>query len=233
MLQPQPQQLRFLSFPQTTFISPQAALVSPDFQTVTVGRLVNGTFLSDPVDVNVKKTGEVSCIRALDLKGAKKRKKQLHKGRKLLRLPAVVKPMPAGRGVPLLVRSGKTVVFNRVAKTGSQSIAELLVQLKKRNKVEPRVLIHAVEELRQPMNMVEKKIRKEKQTELCDLVVFFLFQVAEFVHQVDSEAARGATAWVRHYNFPDFERFDAEWTPVHVNIVRDPVERVRIGIGSN
>ncbi len=54
--------------------------------------------------------------------------------------------------------------------------------------------------------------------------------MAEFVHQVDSEAARGATAWVRHYNFPDFERFDAEWTPVHVNIVRDPVERVRIGV---
>ena len=118
-----------------------------------------------------------------------------------VKLPAVAKAAPAeGR---VLVRSGRTLVFNRVAKTGSQSITELLMKLRGKNGIQPKVLIHEVELLMEPPE-----------------------KVAEFVGQVDARTA--PTAWVKHYNFVDFERYGAGWTPTYINIVRDPVERVRM-----
>ncbi len=120
--------------------------MSPDAESVTVGRLVNGTFLSHPEEVKVRRMGELSCVKAIDIGGAEV--VRLWR-RKMLRLPAVVRAMPE-RGA-VLVRSGRALVFNRVAKTGSQSIIELMVQL---GRLPAYVDIRTREELRQPANQV-------------------------------------------------------------------------------
>ena len=49
--------------------------------------------------------------------------------------------------------------------------------------------------------------------------------IADFVRQVDAKQRPGA--WVRHYSFVDFEKYGSFWTPTYINMVRDPVERVR------
>ena len=50
--------------------------------------------------------------------------------------------------------------------------------------------------------------------------------VADFVAAVDGFSAD--SAWVKHYNFVDFSHFGSAWSPTYFNVVRDPVERVKI-----
>ena len=50
--------------------------------------------------------------------------------------------------------------------------------------------------------------------------------VADFVAAVDGSSAD--SAWVKHYNFVDFSRFGSAWSPTYFNVVRDPVERVKM-----
>lgn len=50
--------------------------------------------------------------------------------------------------------------------------------------------------------------------------------MADFVAAVDGSSAD--SAWVKHYNFVDFSRFGSTWSPRYFNVVRDPVERVKI-----
>ena len=52
--------------------------------------------------------------------------------------------------------------------------------------------------------------------------------MSKFVGLIDASASRRDAAYIRHYNFADFERMGAQWEPIYINIVRDPVEKVRI-----
>lgn len=49
--------------------------------------------------------------------------------------------------------------------------------------------------------------------------------VADFVLRVDETPE--PSAFIRHYNFVDMERYGAVWNPMYINIVRDPIDKVR------
>ena len=135
----------FAHFSQGQIVEGKVAHLTPDLERLRVGTLVNGTFLRDSFEVEVSglKTGEMGCVQSVDLSEVKRKEGTEIE---LFRLPVIVKCFPQfGR---VFIRSSKTLVFNRIAKTGSQSITELLVQLQKKNGVEPRVII---KEVRKPI----------------------------------------------------------------------------------
>ncbi len=125
---------------------------SADARSVTGGSLINGSLISDPYPAKIRKIGEEDCIKAIRLASVDKSGDAYDY--ELLRLPVLVVPSPNASG-SLLVRSSKTLVFNRIAKTGSQAMTELLVQLgqmKKEagsNEMRVEVVLSSVEELRQ------------------------------------------------------------------------------------
>ncbi len=123
-------------------------MLSPNLERITVGRMVNGSFLSDPAEVRIRRMGEVGCVRVIDLAGSE----VIRRRSSLARLPAVVVTVPE-RG-HVLVRSARALVFNRVAKTGSQSVIELLAQL---GRTPMHVELRTVEELKQAEDKVLNK----------------------------------------------------------------------------
>ncbi len=161
-----------------------------------IGKLVNDSLLVDAERVEITGIGEDSCVRVIKIRRMDDEKKK-----PLVRLPVLIKSLE-GTG-QILVRSAKTLIFNRLAKTGSQALSELLVQLSERNGFKTNVLLHRVEHLMEPPEIV-----------------------AQFVQKVESEMM--PTAWVKHYNFVNFEEFGGQWMPQYINIVRDPIERVTV-----
>lgn len=139
--------------------------------------------------------GEYNCVRYLD----HDMEEEETKIEEDMKLPVIIK-VDAELGA-LLVRTSKTVIFNRIAKTGSQSITELLVQLEKETGIKPNIVIKGTEYLLEPPDMV-----------------------ASVVEMVDSDPM--PMAYVRHYNFVNFYQFGAFYSPTYINMVRHPVERV-------
>jgi len=105
----------------------------------------------------------------------------------------------------LLVRDGRALIFNRVAKTGSQSITQLLTKLEKRHDFQSQIIIES---------NVERLFEAPK-------------ILADFVAVVDRKSLTGSFAFVKHVNFVDFDKYGAQWSPLYLNMVRHPVERVR------
>ena len=166
---------------------------SSDLKIIYAGKL-NGTWLQEAVKVNIEGMADYDCIKTLRVSEMSENAAKFE-----VKLPVLIKTV-SEIGL-ILVRSSKTLVFNRVAKTGSQSLIELLVQLKKHTGLEMNIDRRPVEHLMEPAKMVNN-----------------------FVQKVDSSAE--PTAFVRHYNFVNFLDYGSIWNPVYINIVRDPLERV-------
>ncbi|TRY77290.1 hypothetical protein TCAL_00102 [Tigriopus californicus] len=163
-----------------------------------MGTLANSSLLLDAKEVKFSRSTDYRCVQVLDTTTAEPVKKSKTSPKKI-RLPVVIKALPELGKV--VVRSGKTLIFNRIAKTGSQSIAELLVQLEKKNQIKPHIIIKQVE------NLLEDPR-----------------SVSGFVEEIDRKSEAGA--WIRHYNFFNMMDYGALWNPIYINMVRDPVERV-------
>ena len=171
------------------------AVVDEKAETAFVGRLVNASVLTNVQKFVPKTLGEVNCVKAMDLS----RISQVAEGGSDMKLPVAIKiDENEGR---IYARPSKTIIFNRIAKTGSQSIIELLVQLEAKNGIKPSIQIRQIEHLMEPPELV-----------------------ANFVGSVDRASSPAAV--IRHYNFVDFERYGGIWTPDYINIVRDPIDKI-------
>ena len=168
--------------------------VTPDFSKIFGGKL-NGTRLEEAKQYQVKTMADYNCIKFL-------RQSDLVEISSLSSphdIPAMMKLEPES-GL-MLFRNPNTMIFNRIAKTGSQSLIELLVQLKKKTNIKVMIDQRKKEQLMEPPRMV-----------------------ADFVRNVYIDYEPSVT--VRHYNFVNFKLYGAIWNPIYINIVRDPMERV-------
>ena len=98
------------------------------------------------------------------------------------------------------VTSARVLLFNGVAKVGSQSLIRLMVELSNKRGYTVNVDQRTVEQYNSP---------PWEQLQLAETLTSFT----------------KPTVWVRHYNFLDFDSFglaSSKW----INLVRDPVERV-------
>lgn len=163
-----------------------------------LGSLTNSSILMDAKEVKFTRSTDFKCVQVLDTTTAELVKKSKSLPKKI-RLPVVIRAVPEMGKV--VVRSGNTLIFNRIAKTGSQGITELLVQLEKKNRIKPHIIIKQVEHLLEDPQAV-----------------------SNFVEDIDRKSEAGA--WIRHYNFFNMMDYGALWNPIYINMVRDPVERV-------
>ena len=172
--------------------------IHPDATQVYAGR-INGTYLENARKVTDVKVGQFNCVKFLV--ETKRSEAVSEQETDKVKLPVIIKTSSA-HGL-LFVRSSKTLVFNRVAKTGSQSITELLVQLESKTGIKPVIAVQDVEYLLESHD-----------------------EVAKFVAQVDQETI--PSAYVKHFNFVNFLQYGALNSPLYINMVRHPVERVSV-----
>ena len=173
--------------------------IRPGFKSAVQGTLVNGSVLTNPREATISKMGDYRCLKVLQLELEKEERGTV---KPPFKLPMKIRMIPGlGR---IVVRSAKTLVFNRIAKTGSQSFIELLVQLERRNGIRPVIQLRQVEHLMEPPNMI-----------------------GEFVGKIDETPDHAA--YIRHYNFVDMEKYGAVWNPTYINVVRDPIDKVKFG----
>jgi len=102
------------------------------------------------------------------------------------------------------IETTKLLFFNRVAKTGSQALIALLVDLQEKNKFKANIDIT----MKGKEYVMEPKER-----------------VATQVDKVKSMARTGGV-FIKHYNFIDFEEHGATIRPDYFAVVRNPIERV-------
>ena len=112
-----------------------------------------------------------------------------------------------------MIRPAKILFYNRVAKTGSQSITALLHALEKKNGFV--VNSKTTFQFYDPTTMVTTKRE-------------LLIDTTEGVQLQLTKMLRTATpmVFIQHYSFIDFSKFGYDWSPDWFNIVRDPVEKV-------
>ena len=101
----------------------------------------------------------------------------------------------------VMIRPAKILFYNRVAKTGSQSITALLRALEKKN------------------GFVVDSVNPKRE---------LLIDTSEGLQLQLTKMLRTTTpmVFIQHYSFIDFSKFDYDWSPDWFNIVRDPVEKV-------
>ena len=128
---------------------------------------------------------------------------------KRLNLPEVDTESPTQKELPVRIKmsggrlsivSSNLLMFNRVAKVGSQSLIKLLFKLNTNKKYDVHVDVRTEEEYNVPP--------------------WEQFQMAESL-----SSKTMPLVWVRHFNFLDFDALGLA-SPTWINIVRDPVERV-------
>ncbi|XP_037718596.1 heparan sulfate 2-O-sulfotransferase pipe-like isoform X3 [Drosophila subpulchrella] len=95
-----------------------------------------------------------------------------------------------------------TIFFNRITKTGSEKMMELLKILGKRNNFEPR---------RDAVGFYEVVLMDDGYTK-------------NFL-RTDVLNCTTANTYTKHVAFIDFDRMDEPW-PIYINLVRDPIERL-------
>ena len=101
----------------------------------------------------------------------------------------------------IMIRSSKIMFYNRVAKTGSQSITELFRNLDKKNDYVVESIHLGKEALIDSDDGLKRKISK-------------LLKISR------------PMVLVQHYSFIDLTKFGYTWSPDWFNIVREPVEKV-------
>ena len=104
----------------------------------------------------------------------------------------------------LLVHPVNFLVFNRVPKTGSTFIIQLLHKLK--NSLNYHVYNHFLNEGRTWIDTKDGQL--EEVNDMLSLNV--------------------PGVWTRHYAFLDFKQFGYNWRPNYINFVRNPIEKVNI-----
>ncbi|XP_040580410.1 uncharacterized protein [Lepeophtheirus salmonis] len=166
--------------------------LNSSFQGGHLGSLENDTVLVIKEDVQLISSEEENCVQQLQFSVSEKT-------RKFLILPVIIRDIDSVMG--LFLRSNNIYMFNRVAKTGSQSITQLLVALKPESGVDVQIDKRPVEFLMESYDAVKN-----------------------FLSIIDRETK--PTVFVRHYNFVDFTKYGYSWTPIYINMVRDPIERV-------
>ncbi|XP_017137593.1 heparan sulfate 2-O-sulfotransferase pipe-like isoform X4 [Drosophila miranda] len=95
-----------------------------------------------------------------------------------------------------------TIFFNRVTKTGSEKMMELLKILGKRNGFEARRDVEG----------------------FYEVVLMDPTYAKNFLHS-DVLNSTGANTYTKHVAFIDFDLLNEPW-PIYINLVRDPIERL-------
>ena len=160
-----------------------------------MGTLVNGTVLDNAQLVDVKKVGVHKEISVIQMP-------KWDPNERLQQLKLSTKVYYDELNQRLWLKPAKMLYYNRIAKTGSISIVDLMRKLGQKN----------------GFSVEFKARRNELVTE--DLVG--QMQEADTLLKSFYPAI-----FVRHYSFIDFEKFGYhEWRPDWFNIVRHPVEKV-------
>eukprot|EP00096_Caligus_rogercresseyi_P005346 TRINITY_DN2062_c0_g1_i1.p1 TRINITY_DN2062_c0_g1~~TRINITY_DN2062_c0_g1_i1.p1 ORF type:complete len:559 (-),score=52.45 TRINITY_DN2062_c0_g1_i1:143-1819(-) len=170
----------------------QTIYLKPGLMSGYIGKIENGTSLIVEHDIDITDVVEENCIYQIKYSKSKKT-------REIVIIPVYIRNADAISGLD--IRSNQIFVFNRIAKTGSQSITQLLISLKPDTGVDVKVDLRPTESLMEPFNFVKA----------------FTQMVSE---------AYAPTVFVRHYNFVDFGLYGNDWSPIYINIVRNPIERV-------
>ena len=105
--------LVYAEFSRGRILEDRVVYLKPEGTKAIKGKFENGTILRNPIEIDIESGAELGCMRFLNLKY--KEGKPLNS--EVFRLPVWFKGIPKDAG-RILVRSGKTVIFNRIAKTG-------------------------------------------------------------------------------------------------------------------
>ena len=181
----------YAQFRKGEIVSEEMVFIQPGFEKAVVGTYneAKGT-LENSHKFQISAYGDRGCIRNIKIPKFK------NAGKKEVVLPMKIKVV-SGR---VSVTSQRLLLFNRVAKVGSQSLIKLMVELSNKRGYTVNVDQRTVEQYNSP---------PWEQQQLAETLTSF----------------SKPTVWVRHYNFLDFDSFGLA-SPTWVNLVRDPVERV-------
>ena len=181
----------YIHFKKGEFVNQEVVFVQPGFEKAIIGTYneAKGT-LENGHKFQISAYGDRGCIRNIKIPKFKK------PGKKEVALPMRIKVVE-GR---VAVTSSRVLLFNRVAKVGSQSLIKLMVELSNKRGFTVNVDQRTVEQYNSP---------PWEQLQLAETLTSFT----------------KPTVWVRHYNFLDFDSFGLA-SPKWINLVRDPVERV-------
>jgi len=181
----------YLQFNNGEIVDQKIVFVLPGFEEAVVGTYSEETgMLENGHKFQISSYGDKGCIRHIKIPEVDK------PGKKKVSLPMQFKVVE-GR---VAVTSSRVLLFNRVAKVGSQSLIRLMVELSQTRGYHVSVDQRTVEQYNSP---------PWEQLQLAETLTSFTMP----------------TVWVRHYNFLDFDSFGLA-SPKWVNLVRDPVERV-------
>ena len=164
-------------------------VVLPGWEKAIVGRYQGGAIVEGH-RFSISKYRDEGCVRQVKVPKYKK------KGEREISSPVRV----ASVGGRLSVASSKLLLFNRVAKVGSQSMTRLMAELSKRRS-------YSLE--------VDQRLEEE-----YNLAPWHQVELAERL-----TALANPTVWVRHLNYIDFNALGLA-NPQWLGLVRDPVERV-------
>ena len=161
-----------------------------------MGTLVNGTVLDKAQLVNIKKVGVHKEIQVIEMP-------TWDPNERLQSLKLSTKVYYDELNQRLFLKPAKMLYYNRIAKTGSISIVDLMRKLGKKNGF-------SVEFKARRNELVTDDLAGQK-IEADNLLKSFFPAI-----------------FVRHYSFIEFAKFGGydEWRPDWFNIVRHPVEKV-------
>jgi len=157
--------------------------------------VLNGTYLEEAEMVDLEKVAEYQCIPVIKMPP----KDPQIKPQKILSPFTISNDNKSVQRI--MIRPAKIMFYNRVAKTGSQSIMALFQALAKKN-------VFFVESVPQ------------KREVLIDSEEGLQLKMSNLLHKCRPMVL------IQHYSFIDFGKFGYNWTPDWFNIVRDPVEKV-------
>ena len=110
-------------FNEGKIVPENTLLVDFEAEWAILGTLVNGSHLLNPLKIELDWVGEYNCMQVLRIPKEISGEPLDHK----VKLPSTILGLPESQRV--MVKPSKMMFFNRVAKTGSQSIIHLLVTL--------------------------------------------------------------------------------------------------------
>ena len=110
-------------FNEGKIVPENTLLVDFEAEWAILGTLVNGSHLLNPLKIELDWVGEYNCMQVLRIPKEISGEPLDHK----VKLPSTILGLPESQRV--MVKPPKMMFFNRVAKTGSQSIIHLLVTL--------------------------------------------------------------------------------------------------------
>ena len=110
-------------FNEGKIVPENTLLVDFEAEWAILGTLVNGSHLLNPLKIELDWVGEYNCMQVLRIPKEISGEPLDHQ----VKLPSTILGLPESQRV--MVKPSKMMFFNRVAKTGSQSIIHLLVTL--------------------------------------------------------------------------------------------------------